>query len=353
MYCEVLIIGGGLSGLRLAHLLHGRGVDMRLIEARDRFGGRVLTEAEGGGYYDLGPAWFWDGQPRIAALIDQFKLKPFEQYAKGVLSFEDETGNVQRGRGFASMEGSYRLAGGLGALIRALADSIPNDRLHLSQPATELSRVNGQITVTCANGLTVAAKRVVLALPPRVAATLAFAPALPATAVAKMEGVATWMAGQAKAVALYDTPFWREAGLSGDAMSRHGPMVEIHDASPASGGPYALFGFIGIPATARRNDAALRQAIVAQFARIYGEKAATPRNLFVKDWASDPFTSTPMDQQPVYSHPTYGRPAAFRDLWDGDLILSGTETASQFGGYLEGALEAAETAAALVLRERV
>ncbi|MFS0906790.1 hypothetical protein AB3N02_27595 [Priestia aryabhattai] len=58
------------------------------------------------------------------------------------------------------------------------------------------------------------------------------------------------MAGQAKAVAIYDRPFWRELGLSGFVSSWVGPLQEIHDASPDVGSG-ALFGFLGIPARMR------------------------------------------------------------------------------------------------------
>jgi monoamine oxidase len=59
------------------------------------------------------------------------------------------------------------------------------------------------------------------------------------------------MAGQAKAVAIYDRPFWRGSGLSGFVSSWFGPLQEIHDASPETRSG-ALFGFFGMPAKARR-----------------------------------------------------------------------------------------------------
>ena len=163
----------------------------------------------------------------------------------------------------------------------------------------------------------------VLALPPRVASKIAFSPALPDEALAAMTGIATWMAGQAKAIAVYDTPFWRTAGLSGDAMSRRGPMVEIHDASPAEGGPYALFGFIGLPPThPQQRRTAAAGSCKEQLTRLFGAEAAEPKTLFVKDWAFDPFTSIEADQQPLYAHPQYGLPHAMTrsvgwptDLW--------------------------------------
>ena len=82
-----------------------------------------------------------------------------------------------------------------------------------------------------------AAQKVVFAVPSRIAVEINFLPALPPNAVASMKNVPTWMAGQAEAVAVYDRAFWRDEKLSGAAMSRLGLMVEIHDASSATGGP--------------------------------------------------------------------------------------------------------------------
>ncbi|AZV76925.1 FAD-dependent oxidoreductase [Parasedimentitalea marina] len=344
MKTETLIIGGGLAGLNLASQLAEQQQDFLLVEARDRLGGRILTEHVGGGAFDLGPAWFWPGQPRMAKLVDRLGLTRFDQSYQGDLLFETEQGHVQRGQGFASMQGAYRLKGGLGALIAKLAGAIPEGRLLRSTPIIALERRPEGITAIEGNGQAILAQRVVLALPLRIADQIDFSPSLPAQAHNAMKSVATWMAGHAKVVAVYEKSFWTEAGLSGDAMSHHGPMVEIHDASPAQGGPYALFGFIGVPPRSRLDEHELRQRIQAQFVRMFGPDAADPVALLIKDWAFDPLTATSADQVPLQSHPEYGMPHALSDVWQGDLIFSGTEVAPQFGGYLEGALEAAENA---------
>ena len=67
------------------------------------------------------------------------------------------------------------------------------------------------------------------------------------------------------------------------------------------------------------------------------------RRLFIKDWSLDPLTATTLDQAPLYHHPQYGLPPAMMDLFDRRLHFGSTETAHQYGGYLEGALEASET----------
>jgi monoamine oxidase len=337
-----LIIGGGLSGLALADMLQSQGKEYLLVEARDRFGGRISTKTDGAGYYDMGPAWFWPGQPRIAALIDRLGLEKFDQYADGALTYENERGQVQRERGFSSMQGSWRLKGGLGSLTDTLAAGLPALRKRLNAPVVSVAKTSDILTATFADGSTCNAAQVVIALPPRIAAEIEFTPALPDATIAAMQTVPTWMAGQAKAVAIYDSAFWRDAGLSGDAMSRHGPMVEVHDASPDKDGPYALFGFIGVPPEARHDTQNLRHHILKQLVRLFGDQAGNPRQLLIKDWAFDPYTATIADQAPLYAHPAYGSSRALTDLWGGRLILSGTEVAPQFGGYIEGALEAAE-----------
>ncbi|GLQ35158.1 hypothetical protein GCM10007939_14410 [Amylibacter marinus] len=339
---RTLIIGGGLSGLALAEALESQGRDYILLEARLRLGGRILTQHQQDGYFDMGPAWFWPGQPRIDTMIDRLGLQKFDQYCDGALVFEDERGQVHRGRGFSSMEGSWRLVGGFGALITALAERIPDHRKLFNANVTEITKSDDMCIATLSNGQKVSGDQVVLSLPPRIAALINFTPALPNQTMQMMQAIPTWMAGQAKAMAIYDRPFWREEGLSGDAMSHKGPAAEIHDASPKTGGPYALFGFVGVSPDGRADDRKLRQELRAQLARLFGPQAADPRQLYIKDWAFDPYTATQADKTPMYAHPTYGLPRAMTELWNGALHFSGTEVAANFGGYIEGALEAAE-----------
>lgn len=349
MQTDVLIVGAGLAGLSLADQLQRAGVDFQLIEARNRVGGRILSLPHGSSAFDLGPAWFWPGQSRMAAMAKRFDLTVFEQYASGDLVSEDQRGNVRRGMGFTSMQGSYRIDGGIGQLVSQLAKVLPSERLHLEAKLNALTRQADAVeaTVDAPEGLLkIHAGKIVLAIPPRIVeGTIQFSPDLPETVKNTMSSISTWMAGQAKILALYDRPYWREAGLSGDAMSQLGPMVEIHDASPNEGGPFALFGFVGIPAHIRAaHKDEMLQLAKEQLGRLFGTQMLEPEHIFLQDWAEEAFTAVAADLAPAGGHPAYQYPKALKNSWDGALVLGATEVAPQFGGYLEGALEAADNA---------
>ncbi len=348
METGTVIIGGGLSGLSLASQVQAAGQSFHLIEARDRLGGRILTKTVDGAAFDLGPAWFWPGQPRIAALIRDLGLPVFDQFDQGDMLYEDGQGTVHRGRGAAPMQRSFRVGGGLGTLIEGLASQLSSAAIRLNDPVVGIEQTGTGLSVRTASGWTVQAARVVLTLPPRLAAGIEFRPGLGAAVTGALSAIPTWMAGQAKALAVYDQPFWRQSGLSGDAMSHRGPLVEIHDASPMEGGPFALFGFVGVPPDVRSDEQALSDAILSQLFRLFGDDAGRPRSVLLQDWAADRFLATDRDRQPLRDHPHYGLPPLLSDIWGDRLIFAGTEVAPQFGGYLEGALEAAEDAFARI-----
>lgn len=179
------------------------------------------------------------------------------------------------------------------------------------------------------------APRVITALPLRLLArSIRLDPDPGPGLLAAWAHVPTWMAGQAKVVAVYDTRFWREDGLSGEARSRVGPLVEIHDAT-APGGLPALTGFAGWPPDVRQQVGdQLAAAVVDQLSRLFGTRSSTPVAVLHKDWATD------ADAAPLMTHPHYGVHPPPAGPWEGRLLLAGTEAAPGSGGYMEGALEA-------------
>ena len=359
----VVIIGAGLSGLRAASLLTEKGIDCRILEARDRIGGRALSASVPDrpdlGRFDLGPTWFWPQyEPQMAALVKELNLETFAQHNDGDMLVErfqikpPERCVLQENMD----ERGTRLAGGIQSLIDALAQKLPPETMELKMRVKEI-RLNeaGKVTVEAehANGTieNISAAAVILALPPRlVARHMAFSPALPPDLLADIAEKPTWMGSQAKAVAVYERPFWRESGLSGLVLSSAGPMQEIYDASPASGAG-ALFGFFGMPAEVREQmgQNEVLKLVADQLVKLFGREAENPLAILYKDWAHDSETAVEEDSSPFKNYKSYGEPPA-TGVWEKKVIFAGTETNAQYSGHLEGALQSAEQAVFKVIQ---
>ncbi len=360
---RIAIIGGGLSGLYAAYALERQGIrGCVLWEARERLGGRLLdasrTATAGAAQpaprsgLDLGATWFWPAlQPQLDALIRHLDLDRFLQPGEGDMVFEHprHAAPVRTG-GFLQQPPSFRLVGGMDALVQALRERLRSTRI---ETASRVRGVHASAEDLAVEMDTPAGPRrvggfqhVLLALPPRLAeAHLAFVPALPPDLARSWRATPTWMAAQAKYVAVYDTPFWRSAGLSGFAQSALGPLGEIHDASNADG-PAALFGFLALPPRARLGlpDDQLRALCRAQLARLFGPSAARPDAEFLKDWARDPHTATAADVDTPALHAAPPAATAADGAWRGRLMGIASEWSEQFPGYVAGAVEAAHAA---------
>lgn len=358
---EIAVVGAGLSGLAAACALVGRGHRVTLFEAKARVGGRIHSLPGASApekRYDLGPAWIWPHNTRMLDLVERLGLSLMRQHSTGKLVFQDQNNRVRRDLDFATMGDALRLPGGLARLAERLAADLPDDVIRLGHNVESITAGPDALALSGAvdgHPFEAGCGKVVLALPPRIAARrIAFSPALPKDTLAEWDAVPTWMAGHAKLLAIYDRAFWRSAGFSGDAISHTGPLFEIHDASAteAADGEAALFGFLAPQAAGPGIDReGLVERALAQLAILFGPQAAAPSRVHLKNWAEDPCIATDADTADLGGHPVY-RPLPLRDApWASRLFLSGTETAPENGGFLEGALEAAERVTALLKPE--
>lgn len=363
---QVVIIGGGLSGLYAAALLQERGVrDYVLIEARDTFGGRIMSASDVpdnmstdgkprsiSGRFDLGATWFWPSMhPGVQQLINDLGLDAFPQHDIGDMLIERfAASDPSRVDGYLSAPPAFRLKGGMMTLTEALRNRLPAKALVSGQQVVQALNQgeNIEVQAMCSRGQAMSyhATHVLLAVPPRLVINkIGFDPALPDVLCRQWQACGTWMAPHAKYLAVFDTPFWYEQGLSGEVRSAIGPMAEIHDASEPEG-VAALFGFLGIPAASRRQilEATLRAHCRAQLVRLFGEQAAQPRAEFLKDWAVDPYTAVAADQASG-SHGMAALPITPTEHpWKNRLIGIASEWSPNFPGYVAGALEAAHQA---------
>lgn len=311
------------------------------------------------GSFDLGPTWFWPQyEEKIAALVNDLELDTFLQYNQGAMLTE-RSSTVTPERMMLPEEAgmhSMRFHGGAKTLVDAFAAKLPEETVELNSrvKAIRMEPEEG-VTVEIEKGdgeyEHLSASAVILALPLRIAARhIEFSPGLPKALQTEIESKPTWMAGQAKAVAVYDRPFWREEGLSGFAMSWAGPLQEIHDASPRTGAG-ALFGFFGMPARTRHQlgEEEVLEQVTDQLVRLFGSRAREMETILFKDWAEDEETATEADASPLRDFPEYGL-SGDPGIWKEKVHFAGTEADPEFGGHLEGALGAADRAVSQVVR---
>ncbi len=349
---DVAIVGGGVCGLALARGLAGKGVSVALFEARERLGGRVLSveNRTSGQRLDLGPTWLWPAsQPAICALLDELGLARFDQHDPGtalLMADPEEPPAAQSTPGLHG--GAQRVAGGMGALVEALAAGAPAGAIRLRHALREVRDCGGHVELAFAAGgetATILAKRAVLAVPPRLLAqNVAFAPALPAPVEAAMHAAPTWMASSAKAVMGFaGPPVWRAFGCSGNAFVVHdqATLGEVFDACDASGEKAAIGGFFALSPEVRKTfQNGLSMLAASQFVQLFG-KGLEQGELHMQDWAGEPFTCASSDLTPGGGHPDYGARALSQPLWGDKLYLGASETAREGGGYVEGAINAA------------
>lgn len=356
---SVIVIGAGLSGLYAAWKLHKQQQDVILLEARERIGGRILSPVIEGvdagdqlGRVDMGPAWVWPQmQPRLQQLVTELDVKLFRQFTQGEMLYERNANDIQRYAGPSSHSQSYRISGGNSALTEALRNRLDDSSVHLNTRVSSIEQRGLSVrTVRDGKNSVYTAEKIILALPLRLSQQrIVFEPALDTKVFDAWKNTPTWMAGHCKIMFIYDRPFWREQNLSGEVFSQQGPLSEIYDGSPDNESFYALTSFVGLTASQRQQlkEEQLIELCLGQLRRLFGEESQLIKQVLFKDWSIETYTATELDVTGRPQHPEYSGAMA-RDLWNGKLILAGTESARENGGYLEGALESTDEALSIL-----
>jgi len=357
---SVTVIGAGLAGLATAYRLTQAGIEVQVLEANAVAGGRIQP-ALTNGHQDFGPTWVWPyAQPVVTRWLNELQLELFDQYDKGADLVDRDPKTYAQQHSLASQYGSARIKGGTHALIVALLDRLDGivHFEHVVNNCTLIEKHNEkrwQLDVSNksaeSNPLLLTTSQLVVAIPPRLAANILSrdhstrCDELEHT-IEILSASPTWMAPHAKVVAVYETAFWRDQGLSGRVASQVGPLVEIHDHSGPAGKPAALFGFAGVsPQSRHENTQQFRDAIRQQLKRCFGEQAPEPLSILIKDWAFEPFTSAAADRNGDSSHPQVlsnlvREPHCGHSIW-----FAVSETSERSPGLIEGALARADEVA--------
>jgi monoamine oxidase len=236
--------------------------------------------------------------------------------------------------------------GGAGSMAARIADSL-GDAIHLGVPARAVRQHDDRVEVD-AGELTVVARHAVVAIPPALIGDIAFDPALPddrATLYRKA------VAGpETKTLVVYDEPFWRRDGYSGQT-SEPGSVAEVTlDASPATGSPGVLACFT-FSAVAERydalDDAERRRLLLDALTARLGPRAASPAEVVHTAWWKEEWT-----RGCSFAHLPPGVLTRFGSLLrqpEGRIHWAGTETATTSHGAIDGAVRSGERAAAEIL----
>jgi monoamine oxidase len=235
-----------------------------------------------------------------------------------------------------------RFVEGTGSLAARVAEPL-GDRVILSAPVRRIEW-NGDGARLHADGVEVRARRVIVAVPPTLAGRLWYDPPLPGYRDQLTQRVP--MGAVIKCFAVYDEPFWRSEGLSGSAVSSQGPLTLTVDNSPPAGRPGILVGFLEGRAArelGRVGEAQRREAVLANLARMFGPRAARPDLYLDKNWADEEWSRGCYEGYTPPGVLTAFGPALREPI--GPLHWAGTETATRWNGYIDGALQSGERAA--------
>ncbi|MDX6286609.1 MAG: monoamine oxidase [Frankiales bacterium] len=452
---DVVVVGAGLAGLTTARELVRAGKSVRVLEARNRVGGRTFNHVfPNGRVSDLGGTWVGPTQDHIRALANEMGVHEFPQpdhgnavyYSRGIRTTWDDSGptgttppdpeliadalvvvklldqmakqtpvdkpwTAKRAREWDGVTlGSWlqehtannhtlKIAGSaieaiVGAeareisllftvayIARATNGTVPGtferlintrggaqaarfvegahtisvrmaqalgNRVVLNAPVRRINQDTNGATVI-SDVLTAQCKQVVVAVPPTLSNRIIYSPVMPAERDQIAQRLPQgWLI---KVGVYYDKPWWRDRGLNGFAVSDIGPARTTFDISPKDSAFGGLLGFVGGDEARGWGDdhRRLRDGVLTNFSTYFGRKAKDPTSVVIQDWADEEWSrggpTAIAGPGVVYGYNTAISKPVGRIHW------AGTETATYWQGYMDGAVRSGERAAQEVLAE--
>ena len=233
----------------------------------------------------------------------------------------------------------YRIKGGAMTLSEKLSKGLNivynTSVLSIEQNFKECFVKTSDKTYTC--------NKIVVTIPLQFNSKISYSPKLPDIKYKLFEK--TKMGSVLKIIVLYDKPFWREKGYSGEIISNKEPIFLSYDCSTDD--YYGLVCFV----CTKDIKTYKKEKILEGFANYFQDKRAlTPIAYYEKDWSKDEFSGG------CYFATLQKEMLKFNDILQnpfGNIYWAGTETANEWMGYMEGALESAERVVSQIIHSKL
>ncbi|XP_031594931.1 probable flavin-containing monoamine oxidase A [Oreochromis aureus] len=245
----------------------------------------------------------------------------------------------------------FKIKGGTQQLSECLADRVGWKNVRLGCAVTAIWQDAEWARVVTATD-TFLCRAVIVTCPPHLAAKINYQPALPSQREFLTQNMP--VGHMIKFIITYKTAFWREKGFSGEIVagsSTECPFCVTFDATSPFGNA-ALVGFIAGQQASHWESKEVgerKNAVLSSLVKYLGPEAASFIHYEEKDWAKEDYSGgCPVNVMApgllTYYHPSLRKPF-------GRIHWAGTETATQWCGYMDGAVQAGQRAALEVLAE--
>lgn len=334
----IIIIGAGLSGLLSAYRLKKKGYQVKVVEARNRMGGRIHTvQSAAKTPIEMGATWFGPQHRHLIQLLDELSLNSFKQYMQGSIIYEADSSNPPQLMNIPDSEPSFRIAGGTIALVEALA-IVLSEEILLDTPVRSID-FNGSSVAVKTDQQIIQADKVVSTIPPALLiSSVGFTPALPEPLIDVASQTHTWMQDSIKVGLAFNAAFWRGEQWSGTLFSNVGPLNELYDHSDFTNSKFALCGFVNEAFSKLKVDERVN-LVNRQLKIAFGEQAADYLQYEEVVWSKQQYTWD-VGSRGILPHQNNGHEVYQSSFFDKRLYISGTETSNQYGGYMDGAVHA-------------
>ncbi|MCL5246640.1 FAD-dependent oxidoreductase [Cellulophaga sp. 20_2_10] len=343
----ILIIGAGLSGLLTAYHLKKEGIPFKILEARDRIGGRIHTvyktnEAP----VEMGATWFTSQHTYLRSLLEELGINYFEQHMGSKVFYQPSSAQPPQLVTIPNESTSYRISGGTSNLINTLFSTLDPNNVLLNQTVKKISFEENSVLVEATENFK--ATKVVLALPPKLwSKNILFTPSLPSSLMSIATETHTWMEDSIKVALTFEAPFWEQENIPATLFSNAGPVTEFYDHCDPKRSVFALCGFINA-AYKQFSNAERQEAVIKQLKNTYGSRVLEYVTYQECLWNKEEYTFKASEDF-LFPHQNNGNPIFSNSFFNEKLLISSSESALEFPGYMNGAVLAATVTAKKII----